>query len=285
MKRLILVTLALSLTCSNAFALAIPKGSKYDGRIQSTNFNDRDVVKVLAADGFSSSIVFAEDERVLVMSSGFSDGWDIVDKGNILFIKPISAGTNQEPIVPIVDVWDTNLLVTTTKRVYAFDLILVDPKAKHTVSYRIDINYPQDRQKAIETEKAQKEAKKKDQELKDELSTVKTPRNWAYYMKVAKGSESIAPNYAYDDGLFTYLGFDKDKSFPSVFLFDNNQESILNTNVKYDGQYQVLVIQKTAPKLILRSGDKVIGIFNDGYRLNSSEYNTTVSDKVVRVTK
>ena len=87
-------------------------------------------------------------------------------------------------------------------------------------------------------------------------------------MKVNQGSENITPNFAYDDGVFTYLGFDNTKIFPAVFAYELGKESILNTHIKKDGNYDVLVIHQTLPKILLRSGDKVVGIFNRGYTKN-----------------
>ncbi|EAL5953234.1 P-type conjugative transfer protein VirB9, partial [Campylobacter coli] len=104
--------------------------------------------------------------------------------------------------------------------------------------------------------------------IRTDLNKNTIPRNWDFYMKVNKGSEDIAPNFAYDDGVFTYLGFDNTKTFPAVFMYDNGKESILNTHIKKDGNYDVLVVQKIAKQILLRSGDKVVGIFNRGYAKN-----------------
>ena len=82
------------------------------------------------------------------------------------------------------------------------------------------------------------------QAIEKSLQSTKTPKNWDYVMKVKAGSETITPNYAYDDGIFTYLGFAPNKTFPAAFLLEGSTESLLNTNVKQDGNYQVLVIQK-----------------------------------------
>lgn len=87
-------------------------------------------------------------------------------------------------------------------------------------------------------------------------------------MKVNKGSEDISPNFAYDDGVFTYLGFDSTKSFPAVFSYEKGKEGILNTHIKKDGDYDVLVVHKVLPQILLRSGDKVVGVFNKGYAKN-----------------
>ena len=87
-------------------------------------------------------------------------------------------------------------------------------------------------------------------------------------MKVNKGSEDISPNFAYDDGVFTYLGFDSTKSFPAVFSYEKGKEGILNTHIKKDGNYDVLVVHQVLPQILLRSGDKVVGVFNKGYAKN-----------------
>ena len=65
-------------------------------------------------------------------------------------------------------------------------------------------------------------------------------------------------------------------------MLEGSTESLLNTNVKQDGNYQVLVIQKTAEKLVLRSGEKVVGIYNQSYGKTPVSYNTTISPDVAR---
>ena len=105
-------------------------------------------------------------------------------------------------------------------------------------------------------------------EIKKELERVTVPRNWDFYMNINPGSDDIAPDFAYDDGVFTYLGFDSTKTIPSVFRFENEEESILNTHIKKDGNYDVLVVHKISPMIILRSGKKIVGILNGGYAKN-----------------
>ena len=109
------------------------------------------------------------------------------------------------------------------------------------------------------------------------------PRNWDYYMNQNKYSENISPTFAYDDGQFTYLGFNNTKDIPSVFSYENDKESILNTHIKKDGNYDVLVIQKTAKQFVLRSGDRIVGIWNKSFGINPKEVQqTTISKDVQR---
>ena len=71
----------------------------------------------------------------------------------------------------------------------------------------------------------------------------------------------------------------------SVFAYELGKESILNTHIKKDGNYDVLVIHKTLPKILLRSGNKVVGIFNRGYAKNprNSTPQTSNDEEVERV--
>src|SRR5699024_12653427 len=54
------------------------------------------------------------------------------------------------------------------------------------------------------------------------------PIYWQYYKRVAEGSQDISPDYAYDDGRYTWLGFSPTKKIPSVFVMSGNEETITN---------------------------------------------------------
>jgi type IV secretion system protein VirB9 len=121
------------------------------------------------------------------------------------------------------------------------------------------------------------------QEVQTELNRTAIPRNWDYYMNINPESENISPSFAYDDGQFTYLGFDSTKDIPSVFLYENEKESILNNHIKKEGNYDVLVIQKTAKQIVLRSGKRIVGILNKSFGVNPLEQQkTTNSPKLER---
>ena len=287
----IFLTLGITLIAQFATAASDPKKSRFDSRIQTETYNAMDVTEIRVSDGFAAVVLFAPDERIINKGSGFSDGWSLEDRENEIYIKPISVkveSTDGEVwLEPTLKEWDTNLLISTNRRNYVFDLILeADPKKS---AYQISFKYPQDEKKQQQIKQQIKQLEKQaiDEQNKIEtaLNMTRTPRNWDYFMKVKDGSETIAPDYAYDDGLFTYLGFTRTKSFPSVFLLEGETESLLNTHVREDSRYQVLVVQKTAEKLVLRSGDKVVGIFNGSYGKNPAPYNTTISDKVMRDVK
>ena len=297
MKKIFLCTFLLPF-CLNA--LDIPQSSRDDRRITFAKYNANDVVRINANTGYVSVIEFAKEERVLNMATGFSEGWDLVEKGNLLFITPKAVITKyshttdeggeeqtiktEEMIInPNQNEWRTNLIVTTNLSMYVFELNLNE---KSNI-FKLSFVYPQKELDRLQKISKALEEKANEEQIQVALNRTSTPRNWDFYQKVMPGSESIKPNYAYDDGVFTYLGFDNTKTFPSVFGLENGKEEILNIHVKKDGDYDVVVIQKILPQIVLRSGDKVIGIINKGYAKNPlpKTRQTSNDEQVERVLK
>lgn len=285
------------------YALDIPKGTFADGRIQFTEYNPDDVVQVNASIALGSQIVFADDEEILDIASGFSQGWEFSDRRNILFLKVKSILSDSGNIRPNSEEWNTNLLVTTNRRLYAFDLHLIDKEEdksnsekstealgiKKIVAYRMKFKYSKDilleRRLLLSAEKERKnrewESKETERRLKNNNYGV---ANWNYTMQVGNDSKLIAPYMAYDDGRFTYLKFSELNEFPVAFLVEGKkEESIINSHVEGD----FLVLHRVAERFILRSGQKVIGIYNESFDQRAARSNAsgaTVPD-VKRVLK
>lgn len=280
--------LALAVVSANAFALDEPQGSKYDSRIQFVDYNPQDVVEIHAYVGLGAQIVFSKGEKTLDIASGFGDGWQITNRRNILYLKPKSvqasgSGGNGAAamIRPKAGKWDTNLLVTTNKHMYAFDLHLL-PSHKHgkmrvsnNVSYRVQFRYPH------EAMVAQKKAASK-AKARARLSAKAPPVNWSYQMQIGDKSSSIAPTMAYDDGRFTYLKFPNNKDFPAVFLVGaTDKESLVNSHVissRPGGPKDILVVHRVTSQMVLRYGDEVVGIYNEDFNAGGvpPENGTTV---------
>ncbi len=77
------------------------------------------------------------------------------------------------------------------------------------IAFVVNYQYPQERRKEqAEIEKKRIEALNKRQEeqaINRSLENAKSPKNWDYWKRVADGSQSISPDYAYDDGRYTGL--------------------------------------------------------------------------------
>ncbi len=88
----------------------------------------------------------------------------------------------------------------------------------------VNYQYPQERRKEqAEIEKKRTEAlarRQEEQAINRSLENAKSPRNWQYWKRVAEGSQDISPDYAYDDGRYTWFGFSPLKKIPSVFVMN-----------------------------------------------------------------
>ena len=284
------VLVLLILVSTMVFAEVNPSPSKYDSRITFVKYNPDDVFNIYTKDGFVTILVFDPDERIISAGTGFNSGWDISQSYNILHIKPkvyISsfAKDSEGAVVEHKDVvepnpkdWNTNIFITTNKRTYIGNLKLSNRK----VYYKISFKYPrEERARYLEMQRQKKEARER-ANIKRDLNHLTVPRNWNYLMKVNKGSDDIAPDFVYDDGVFTYIGFKAYKTMPTAFLRDGNNESILNTHIKEMGKYNVLVVHRLAKLILLRSGNKLVGILNNAYGQNPLPYTRETTSNAIK---
>ena len=135
MKKAYLLTgLAAGFFAFSAHAAAIPKGAAYDKRIQYVNYNPDNVVVIRAEIGRAVLVQLAQDERVegenKAIVAGNTGAWKLKTSGNNIFFKP----TTETP--------ETNLLISTNKRTYAFDLRMAGRKQPPT--YILRFRYPEE---------------------------------------------------------------------------------------------------------------------------------------------
>ena len=267
MKALTCVVIALAmLATAAAHAVDLPQSSKFDSRIQYADYNAGDVVLVRALPGLGARIVFSPSEEILDVASGFTQGWEFQTRRNILYVKPKSVKVSEaETMVPTAGKWNTNVMVTTTRRMYDLDLHLLagggndgKPAPSAGVAYRVEFRYPED-------DKAKALAEASRQLTQSKLDAKPAPMNWHYSMQVGEASEGIAPTMAYDDGRFTYLRFPNNRDFPTVFLVAADKtESLINSHIDPRSP-DVLVVHRVNRELVLRLGNAVVGVYNDRY--------------------
>lgn len=264
MKRLAIAAM-IAWASSAALALDMPRGSAFDSRIQHVDYNEQDVVEINGYPGIATQIMFAEGEEVLDIASGFSQGWEFANRRNNLYLKPKSIKLVDNSVMePESGKWDTNLIITTNQRVYAFHLVL--HKGRHDkklaynpkIAFRVAFRYPAD-------EAAKVKAAADKRAAQERLGKQTAPRNWSYSMQVGDRSDGIAPTMAYDDGRFTYLRFPGNLEFPAVFMIaDDKSESLVNTHIDPKTP-DVLVVHRVSPELVLRLGNAVVGVYNDAF--------------------
>jgi len=287
-KVIILLTLILVFTVQIIQAEEDPKPSKKDKRITSIVYNPNDVFNVYARDGFVTIIMFDKDEIITSAGTGFSGGWTISQRANVLRIIPKAYTTTlakdkdtgetvakKMVVVPNAKAWKTNLFVTTNKRTYMFNLFLSNKKAQ----YKITFKYPHERAKERAAKKNQEKVQAQqemaiveEKNIQRDLDHSRVPRNWNFDMSANANSNDIKPSFVYDDGVFTYIGFTPSKTMPVAFLREGESEAMLNTSVKeirrHNSSFSVLVVHRLIKQIMLRSGDKLVAVRNNAYESN-----------------
>jgi type IV secretion system protein VirB9 len=287
----ILSSLVLAGQCQ---ARSIPTGSSFDERVQSVDYHKGQVSVVRTGAGIATEIVLGEGEEVLDMACGYSQGWELVSKRNLIYIKPKSiaggiavTGGGAMSMKPKARLWNTNLLVSTNKRLYAFDLV-VTPVAH--AAFRVEMRFPDD---IAAAKAAQEAAANVSAPVILNMAEKSKPVNYAYAKQIGKHSESIAPVAAWDDGRFIYLKFATHNDFPSVFnLLDDGKEELVDHHVDYGDdkeakQKDTIVVHGLFHRLSLRSGTEVVFITNEHYdtskRSQAAGYSSVPSvDRVVK---
>lgn len=278
-----------------ASAEIIPNQSPYDSRVRVIDYNRMDVVKLSTFYGVSTHVQFADDEAIRDVAIGDDQAWNIVPRGNHLFIKPRAKKA------------DTNITVVTDKRVYNFILIVAPRSTKDSTAwqdpnlvYGVSFRYPQEEAAKLAAEQA---AKAKAEEIKRRWDTVKIKfakitkagevdyvgeksiplekQNYDYWMA---GSDEISPTAARDDGRFTYLAFSNNRDMPAVYQVDaNGKEALINTSVEGN----TIIIHRVVSALKLRKGASVVCIRNDSFDPDGGEDNKvgTIAPDIERVIK
>lgn len=223
---------------SHAFGSETPRPGSLDPRVTSVVYQPNNVVKISATYGISTMIIFDDDEKFETISLGDTDSWQIapVEKGNILFVKPIAKNVA------------TNMNVVTTKRIYFLELHDYAPEAGKKV-FGVRFIYP---------EKAANASIRKEAEFRaanPNISAIdKGNVNLDYSFT---GDTKLKPLIVFDDGKKTFFKFTG--RTPAIFAVNADFSETLR-NFRKENEY--LVLDGTATQYTLRDGDQWICIFN-----------------------
>lgn len=267
MKRLIAVAIAAFLLPGHASAEIIPSGGAADQRVKSVAYDANNVVAIVGHYGFVTHIQLGANETVQSVAMGDSLAWEVAPTGNHLFVKP------REPNAT------TNMSVVTSpgNRVYQFVLTAHESKngarpRPNDMFFAVNFRYPEEERRAREA------AAKKDVA---ENTLARTPSQGTNFNYWACGDRAVAPDYAMDDGRFTYLRFAANRDMPAIFEeLRPGKEALVNTHVEGDW----IVVQRVLPRLILRRGEQVACVDNRSFNPNGiSTRSSTVNEDVRRV--
>ena len=242
----------MGLLAQGAQAASLGYGSQFDPRIQKTQYNPEDVIKVMVKKGTVSLVQFAEDEKVDAIGLGDPDAWKVSVKDNSVFFRPI-----------VEDSPDTNVAVMTNKRNYSLYLM----STKGTPTYVLRFDYPKP--------------------LKNPLFTPPDKKipcadggtiNGKYLMR---GAMDIAPYQIWDDGQFVCMRWSGAKDLPVAYRKNADGEEVLvNTHMENN----TMVIHELSKDYVLRLGKQVLDVRTDSAVPRSFNYKGT-STKHVREEK
>jgi type IV secretion system protein VirB9 len=225
-----------------AWAGKSPTALITDDRVKQVAYDPNQVYEIVGTYGYQTSIEFANDETVKVVTLGDSIAWQTVPYQNRLFLKPVEQNAA------------TNLTVITDKRTYYFKLTSARNRTSQT--FLVRFIYPNTNpatQSANTGMHSTGDSKKQSYAGFD-------PAKLNLDYGTSGDKSGIQLHRVFDDGQFTYFLFDQDTEIPSVYTVGpDGTESIVNT--RREGAY--LVVERTAGLYTLRNGKTHLCVQNN----------------------
>jgi type IV secretion system protein VirB9 len=262
-----------------AFALDTPHSCGADPHIQCATFDPDQVYRVATAPGRAVMVQLEPGERVMDKGAGIGDGkaWTMSINDNWVMLKQAAP----QPT--------TNLILVTNRRSYA--LSLVSASRGQPVTWMLRFDYPDTRAQASSTQARRQAAVAAALGGGQPVSgpapagasvaaMSSTGPNQRYMMR---GNLELAPTAAWDDGRFTYFRYATARDLPKVFsILPDGTEATANFHMEGD----TIVVHETAKQFVIRYGQAVLGIRNDGYspvgRYNGSGSSAPGSARLMR---
>lgn len=242
---------------------SIEKGYKNSKtNINSTYFyNENDSYRVATRAGYITTILLNPDEDIIHAEIGDATRWSVQTyyTGSS---KGMSPALSVKPFVPELK---TNLVISTTKRIYN---IVLEAKV-NSYAPIINFEYP----KEIEIAK-QKERKLKAQETKVNIENLNFDYSWN------KNKETWSPIQIFDDGEQTFLVMSEKvraTELPVLFIKDEQTGEGASVRYRYDPETRYYTVDRLFKQATLRYGNKEIIIKRKGSFIKSPNDHISVS--------
>ena len=242
---------------------SIEKGYKNSKtNINSTYFyNENDSYHVATRAGYITTILLNPDEDIIHAEIGDATRWSVQTyyTGSS---KGMSPALSVKPFVPELK---TNLVISTTKRIYN---IVLEAKVNSYATI-INFEYP----KEIEIAK-QKERKLKAQETKVNIENLNFDYSWN------KNKETWSPIQIFDDGEQTFLVMSEKvraTELPVLFIKDEQTGEGASVRYRYDPETRYYTVDRLFKQATLRYGNKEIIIKRKGSFIKSPNDHISVS--------
>lgn len=253
-----------------------PRPGGPDHRIRSVAYSDQQVYTLTGFYGYAVTLVFDHTEAVAEVVLGDPLGWEVKPVRNLLTIKP-------KAVQP-----DTSMVVVTSRRTYVFDVRTKTPRSggqgqalDRDQAFLIRFDYPEELRQRLEqqanddtreAERRRAEQTTLEMERRAVAALPSRPINRRYAFS---GARELAPTEAWDDGRFTFLRFNAEQGVPAIYTISaEGSEVIAPKHFERD----VLVVQRNARKLVLRRGQLVTCVWNEGPQHSTEHGATGASD-------
>ena len=219
-----------------------------DDRIRQIDFNPERVVRIDACLGFQTMIEFAPDERIENVGVGDATQWLVAPnaRADLLFVRPTLSETH------------SNMTVATSRRRYVFELSAAATpacqrgEAPYYLRFRYaDVVAPQPQPAAALTAASFTPGA--------QPAAQAQTRNTAYTFS---GAAENVPHRVFDDGRSTYFKWAEGAATPAVFAVASDGSE---TPASFVSRGEYLVVDQVAARFMLRKGESVTTLFNDGY--------------------
>jgi type IV secretion system protein VirB9 len=269
-----LVVIVANSTC--AFALDTPRSCGADPHVQCASYDPDQVYRVATMPGRAVMIQFEPGEHIVDHGAGIGDAkaWHMAMNDSGALLKP---GAMQP---------ETNLVLVTNRRTYTISL--ADVSASQPATWVLRFDYPDTRAKASAAQLRRQQAVA--EALGGAQARVPTPAgpavttsasattspaaivdavvktsasggdtNMQYMMR---GDRALAPTALWDDGRFTYFKYATARDLPTIFTkLPDGGEATVNFHMEGD----TVVAHEVSREFVIRYGQSVLGIRNDGY--------------------
>ncbi len=222
-----------------------------DPRLVEHMYDPDEVIEVQGKTDVQAMIEFGDGEAIENVAIGDSAAWQVSpnQRANLLFIKPLQPSAK------------TNMTVVTNRHTYLFDLV-ASPRSKPL--YVLRFLYPEpppgEEEDAELAENDAGEANAIEIAAATDPLAVIDPASLNFKW-TAKGEKGLYPDAVYDDGLSTYLKWEKDRPMPAIFIENyEGDEGPVNSTTRGD----TVIVDGVPAQIILRAGREKATLVNNG---------------------
>jgi len=224
-----------------AQAAVVPPPGQQDPRVQRVPYDPQQVYSVTGVYGYVSRIDFPRGERVLKRVLGDTLGWQVRYYKNHVFAKPVLPNAK------------TNLMVTTTRGVYQFDLTSSNDPARLTYALDVMSSDEDGDMNADDTGGAMTAV----EASVDDGDAFQQPRVVNQDYRAAGDERQFGLQRVFDDGQFTYFLFVGNHPKPELYSVGaDGTELLLDT--RREGPY--LVVTQLSDRYTVRDGKRTLCI-------------------------